>query len=678
MKGVVIVGLAFILLVILLQSVAAFLCLLNEQNTIVGKCHPNGKSVQKCYGTNGIVATWKTVMLCKDGSTCSITTMPRLGGAITEVDCKCNPNSDKPIKCNGVTILVPTSPNYHPPETICCKIDQGCDVQGNLQEKGLLSVECISAPPNFFSVRITEIEGVGQVVGPLTSSGLVGNEDNGIGGCLKTPSFNSVGKDTCYSMVQKSQSITLTASIVTGDSAPPEGWGYKFGRWGGACSGTDQTCTLSDTDSDNTNDFKAVQAIFVKTECNDEIDNDGDGLTDYPNDHSCENRDDDDETNPKQCVDKIDNDVDGSKDDADPGCTAPYEDDNSEVDYKLNVVVTGFGSVTDSGTGDNIIDCTEEGGETCSRRNPAGAEVSLHASPIELFNQWGNGATSPIYQVTMNQDRDVSAEFCVDDDGDSVCDECPAGSPQLSPPVEKRCLINFWRIKLFCRNVENKILFSPTCIKDNCPPNPGNPNEDTYNPGQENMDSDGYGDLCGNCPDIVNNDQADADGDGMGDVCEPVGCNELDFNNIEDVMYTVTFNRIDISNNYPEFTSNTFSGTLDGIIGGRYYNTDVIYINGDTSRFYKVELSCQGDGKWVLHVPQNHYRPNRDGTDFAYEITLPCNPWDGANRYPSISLGKCGNHPCGQYTGTMDYWIAQPYGYYGVTCGFADYTITFS
>ncbi len=52
-----------------------------------------------------------------------------------------------------------------------------------------------------------------------------------------------------------------------------------------------------------------------------------------------------------------------------------------------------------------------------------------------------------------------------------------------------------------------------TCDEDdNCP--------DDYNPGQEDEDSDDYGDACDNCPDDYNPDQADSDFDGIGDVCD--------------------------------------------------------------------------------------------------------------------------------------------------------------
>ncbi|MGQ0618581.1 MAG: OmpA family protein [Panacagrimonas sp.] len=65
--------------------------------------------------------------------------------------------------------------------------------------------------------------------------------------------------------------------------------------------------------------------------CSDSLDNDGDGLIDYPQDPGCSAADDGDETDPKACSDGKDNDGDGRVDHpGDPGCDSA--DDNDEAD----------------------------------------------------------------------------------------------------------------------------------------------------------------------------------------------------------------------------------------------------------------------------------------------------------------------------------------------------------
>lgn len=84
--------------------------------------------------------------------------------------------------------------------------------------------------------------------------------------------------------------------------------------------GADFSCS-SPTDNDEN---------LPKAQCQDGIDNDGDGATDFGSDFSCTSKQDNDETNQKsQCQDGIDNDGDGLLDfGSDPGCSS--RQDNSE------------------------------------------------------------------------------------------------------------------------------------------------------------------------------------------------------------------------------------------------------------------------------------------------------------------------------------------------------------
>jgi hypothetical protein len=69
--------------------------------------------------------------------------------------------------------------------------------------------------------------------------------------------------------------------------------------------------------------------------CSDELDNDGDGFIDYPNDPGCASPQDDDETDNEapECSDGTDNDMDGDVDyPADPGCDSRSDDDESDGD----------------------------------------------------------------------------------------------------------------------------------------------------------------------------------------------------------------------------------------------------------------------------------------------------------------------------------------------------------
>ncbi len=82
-------------------------------------------------------------------------------------------------------------------------------------------------------------------------------------------------------------SVVLTAAPDTGST---------FANWSGDCSGTLSTCAIT------MNANKAVSAIFnssSSSQCSDGVDNDGDGLIDFPADPGCSSASDNDERTPR-------------------------------------------------------------------------------------------------------------------------------------------------------------------------------------------------------------------------------------------------------------------------------------------------------------------------------------------------------------------------------------------
>ncbi|MFH1364578.1 MAG: hypothetical protein ABIH52_02885 [Candidatus Aenigmatarchaeota archaeon] len=100
-----------------------------------------------------------------------------------------------------------------------------------------------------------------------------------------------------------------------------------------------------------------VEAGRVKA-CNDGIDNDGDGYTDYPADPGCSKKTDNTETNPNvQCDDGNDNDGDSLVDMQDPGCTSPTDND----EYNAPPIYCGDGTCN----GDETCGTCEEDCGVC-------------------------------------------------------------------------------------------------------------------------------------------------------------------------------------------------------------------------------------------------------------------------------------------------------------------------
>ncbi|MGQ0700609.1 MAG: OmpA family protein [Panacagrimonas sp.] len=97
-----------------------------------------------------------------------------------------------------------------------------------------------------------------------------------------------------------------------------------------------------------------VEVVPPVSICADTLDNDGDGLIDFPGDPGCSTADDNDEIDPPQCSDGKDNDGDGLIDfPSDKGCTAA--EDTDETDPCKTPAPGERISLKGCGTGDVIV-----------------------------------------------------------------------------------------------------------------------------------------------------------------------------------------------------------------------------------------------------------------------------------------------------------------------------------
>jgi hypothetical protein len=111
-------------------------------------------------------------------------------------------------------------------------------------------------------------------------------------------------------------------------------------------------------------------------ECRDGIDNDGNGLIDYPIDPGCSAPDDDRELTP-ECRDGIDNDGDGLVDfPVDPGCAD--SNDNGELTPECNDGIDN--------DGDGLVDYPAD--PECSRGGDNSEEDNLNSDPQASFLRW--------------------------------------------------------------------------------------------------------------------------------------------------------------------------------------------------------------------------------------------------------------------------------------------------
>jgi len=96
--------------------------------------------------------------------------------------------------------------------------------------------------------------------------------------------------------------------------------------------------------------------IVPLPECSDTIDNDGDGLIDFPDDPECDNSSDDSESPLKACEDGIDNDGDSLIDfPDDPGCASAVDDNEQNSNSSGSSGNSGgSGSSGSSGAGPSV------------------------------------------------------------------------------------------------------------------------------------------------------------------------------------------------------------------------------------------------------------------------------------------------------------------------------------
>ena len=166
-----------------------------------------------------------------------------------------------------------------------------------------------------------------------------------------------------------------------------------------------------------------------RPQCNDAIDNDGDGTIDFPDDPGCDSTSDETEDSPSKpaCSDGRDNDGDGKKDyPNDPGCQLPQSDDeiddcpsgpgcpqcgngrdddlNGKTDYPAD---TGCTSAAD--TAEFIDDPDACGAHTQIKLLPPNGmdmgTFDVATSLSDLISPCGGGGGAPAYAYVLSLDQ---------------------------------------------------------------------------------------------------------------------------------------------------------------------------------------------------------------------------------------------------------------------------------
>lgn len=250
------------------------------------------------------------------------------------------------------------------------------------------------------------------------------------------------------------------------------------------------------------------------------------------------------------CEDGVDNDGDGRTDfPADPGCRSAADVD--ELDAPICAVarrvMTGE---QPKALGLDFISAADPACRitTFSLSLGAGNSMSPHPGAISCvpnLSVWTNaGTATPMIGLNPQLAPGASYQQCVNDSfffyltaaqSASAAFTCPGGNGTVSGPFDHSYDVTTYKTFKYSEAMLG------TCANDLCAELPGLQTADSDGDGigdacdncpllgnaaQTDTDGDGIGDGCDNCVSTANSGQADANGDGVGDACESAatGC----------------------------------------------------------------------------------------------------------------------------------------------------------
>jgi hypothetical protein len=252
-----------------------------------------------------------------------------------------------------------------------------------------------------------------------------------------------------------------------------------------------------------------IEDAFIEAQCKNGIDDDGDGVIDYPRDPSCASASDIDEANViLDCANGIDDDADGKIDLDDLGCFGA--NDQSEFNQCLTHDVMDIGNrsriVVDSEGAPSLL-------EAC-RSNNAPEQVFIFTlnQPVSLLEFSTKGSAVDTYLSIRRVCDDVSSELACNDD---INNQDRSSLIQLSsPPLGDYFII----IDAFGDTQGRMVLNTQALIEDGqaC----------STDANAQSIISCGLGSLCieGICQKSICSDGIDNNGNGIFDYPNDPGC----------------------------------------------------------------------------------------------------------------------------------------------------------